>query len=467
MSKQSIDRRDFLKMLGIGTATVGVSMARPEVIAKTKDGVVVESLSDYGGFPVEKITNKKYPYEYDSKRLKQMSEKSTTFSRNMWDPARRNRSELKENLTHQNLVEGMGKIPNQTRLDYALMAASWHGARAGGGLSYGWDIHRYGMVRGQNLHELGPWNPSDLNMTWEEASLAVKHAALFFGTSLAGIAELNPLWLYSDQYSPTRENREHAIPVLREDDRFEKTPEALYIPESMNRVIALAFEEDFHGIANSPGRLASAAVGNGYSRMAFTATSLAEFIRALGYRAIPAGNGTGLSIPMAIDAGLGQLGRLGLLITPKYGPRIRLAKVITDMPLMVDSPIDFGVTEFCKICMLCAEHCPSNAVTGGPRTREGKSPSNNPGTLKWYIESEKCYDFNGFSCSNCKRVCPFTKPNNSWLHRMIRQIIEGRVSPVNKLMVSLDQASGYGQQLQDEKFWKLNGQKTITARESM
>jgi hypothetical protein len=50
---------------------------------------------------------------------------------------------------------------------------------------------------------------------------------------------------------------------------------------------------------------------------------------------------------------------------------------------------------------------------------------------------------------------------------MIRQIIEGRVRPVNKLMVSLDQASGYGEQFQDAKFWKLDGRKTITARESM
>ena len=50
---------------------------------------------------------------------------------------------------------------------------------------------------------------------------------------------------------------------------------------------------------------------------------------------------------------------------------------------------------------------------------------------------------------------------------MIRKVIESRVSPLNKLMVQLDQASGYGQQLQDKKFWKMDGSKTITARESM
>jgi reductive dehalogenase len=465
MSDPSVNRRDFIKLLGIGASSMGLHLAGPKLLAKTKAGMLVESPSEYGGFVVEKLDTKNFPYEYDMAVINRMSEKSTTFSRNVWDPDRQDRPESRENLTYINLVKGKGKIPNQTRLDYALMTAAWHGARSGGGLSYRWESNS--RTPGSAQSKLGPWDPSDLDMTWQDASLAVKHASLFFGASLAGIAELNPLWLYSDSFSPTREDRARAIPVLSDGERFERTHDALYIPASMNRVIALAFEEDYYGIANSPGRIASAAVGNGYSRMAFTACTLAEFVRELGYRAIPAGNGTGLSIPMAIDSGLGELGRLGLLVTPKYGPRVRLAKVITDMPLIPDSPIRFGVTEFCEACMLCAEHCPSTAITEGPRTWEGKSPSNNPGTLKWYIESEKCYDFNGFSCSNCKRVCPFTKPNNSWLHQLIRKVIETKMAPLNKLMVRLDQASGYGRQLQNTEFWKRDGQKTITARESM
>ena len=192
----------------------------------------------------------------------------------------------------------------------------------------------------------------------------------------------------------------------------------------MNKVIAVAFEEDYDAIMNSPGRLASGATGNGYTRMAVTAYAIAQYIRNLGYRAIPAGNGFGLSIPMAVDAGLGEVGRNGLLVTPKYGPRVRIAKVITDMPLVPDSPIRFGVKEFCDNCMLCAEDCPSNSIPFDGQTWEGKSVSNNNGTLKWYIEPEPCNDYNGFSCSNCKRVCPFNKPNNSWLHKLIRSGIK-------------------------------------------
>ena len=464
MSNSSFHRRDFLKALGIGTAALGMSAA-PKIISGSGNGVLVESPAEYGGFTVEKLTDQKFPYKVNPDMLKPMSERMNAFSRNVWDSSRQDRPGKTENLRVENLVKGEGKVPNQTRLDYALMAASWTYARSGG-ITYRWD-GPFSAVRGESIPDLDPWNPDDIDMTWEDASRAVKHASLFFGASLAGIAKLNPLWIYSDHFSPRRDNRSQTIPVLDENDRFEQTDDAWYIPRSMNRVIALAFEEDFYGIANSPGRLASAAVGDGYSRMAVTATTLAEFIRALGYRALPAGNGVGLSISIAIDAGLGELGRMGLLITPKYGPRVRLAKVITDMPLIPDPPISFGVPEFCEACMLCADDCPSESITQGPQTWEGTSPSNNPGSYKWYVEPETCFDYNGFSCSNCKRVCPFTKPNNSWLHRMIRKFIEARVIPMNKVMATLDQASGYGRQLQDTEFWKMGGHKTITGRESM
>jgi len=460
-----MERRNFLKWLSSGAAGWGFGASSPGILGRTRRGVAVESPREYGEIPVERLFGPHKPYQVDTGVIRPMREKMTVFSRNLWDPERIEAQKNAENLAYQRLVEGKGRVPENTRLDYALMTAAWSYAFTGG-LTYRWHGPS-GMARSEGMAELGPWNPGDIDMTWEDATRAVKHAGLFYGASLAGVAELNPLWIYTDIHSPGREDRGRALPVLTEGERFEQTAEAWYIPRSMNRVVALAFEEDFFAIANSPGKLASAAVGDGYSRMAVTSSTLAEFIRALGYRALPAGNGVGLSIPIAIDAGLGELGRMGLLVTPKYGPRVRLAKVITDMPLIPDRPIRFGVTEFCETCMLCAEHCPSGSVSDGPRTWKGRSPSNNSGTYKWYITPETCFDYNGFSCSTCKRVCPFTKPNNSWLHRLIREVIKGRVRPLNDLMVDLDQASGYGEPLSDIEFWKMDGSKSRTAREKM
>ncbi len=69
------------------------------------------------------------------------------------------------------------------------------------------------------------------------------------------------------------------------------------------------------------------------------------------------GNDTALSIPQAVDAGLGELGRNGLLITPDRGPCVRICKVFADMPLAPDRPVRFGVSEFCRSCARCADAC--------------------------------------------------------------------------------------------------------------
>lgn len=462
MNRNEINRRNFIKKIGIGTAAVTSGLGISNILGNSDNGIIIESENEYGALPVERLSKGNSSYKYDESILEKMRDKNTVFSRNLWDEKRANRPKI--NIMKKNLIEDKGKNPNQTRLDYALANASWSMARFNDSPCYKWESESY-QVKSLNSLNLGKWQPEENELNWEDASVVVKHAAQFYGVSLAGVAELNPLWLYSDNFSPTKEDKEKSIPVIYDGDRFEQTEDAWYIPKSMNRVVALAFEEDYEAISNSPGRLASAAVGDGYSRMAVSSFTLAEFIRALGYRAIPAGNNLGLSIPIALDAGLGELGRNGLLITPKYGPRVRIAKVITDMPLVPDSPIKFGVEEFCEECMLCADDCPSGSITKGPKTWEGPSPSNCNGSYKWYVQPESCFDYNGFSCSNCRMNCPFNKPNNSWLHKIIRESINLKIKPLDAIMVKLDQASGYGEQKSSEYFWNLSGENCITSRD--
>jgi epoxyqueuosine reductase QueG len=124
------------------------------------------------------------------------------------------------------------------------------------------------------------------------------------------------------------------------------------------------------------------------------------------------GNDTALSIPLAIDAGLGELGRIGLLVTPEYGPCVRLCKVFTDMPLEPDAPGSFGLAETCRRCRRCAEACEVEAISrDGDPSFKIVCPSNNPGIKRWAVDQDRCYSFwieNSQDCSTCIAACPYT-----------------------------------------------------------
>jgi len=217
----------------------------------------------------------------------------------------------------------------------------------------------------------------------------LKETAKFYGASLVGITKLDHRWIYSRN----RNGKE------------------IEIPNEFKFAIVMAIKMDPAAISTSPAFTACAETAIGYSRMAFCVACTAEFIRSLGFSAIPMGNDTALSIPLAIDAGLGELGRNGLLVTEKYGSCVRLCKIFTDMPLKTDQPNKIGVAEFCKKCKKCAKACEANAIpTETEPSYEIACPSNNPGIMRWAVNQDKCYKFwikNGGDCSNCIAACPF------------------------------------------------------------
>jgi len=184
------------------------------------------------------------------------------------------------------------------------------------------------------------------------------------------------------------------------------------IPVSHNWAVVMAIGMDPGAIQTSPSFVAAAAVGVGYSQMAFAIACLAEFIRSMRHSSIPMSTDTALSIPLAIDAGLGELGRNGLLVTPKYGPCVRLCKVFTDMPLTPHGPAPFGLAKTCRSCQKCADACEVGAISRDPEPSfEIVCRSNNRGINRWAVDHDKCNGFwieNGQDCSTCIAACPFT-----------------------------------------------------------
>ena len=148
------------------------------------------------------------------------------------------------------------------------------------------------------------------------------------------------------------------------------------------------------------------------------AVQLAEHIRSLGFeaRAHIDGNYQLICPLVARDAGLGEIGRMGLLMTPKQGPRVRIAVVTTNLELITHTyKQDNSVLDFCMQCKKCAACCPSASI-------EFNEPQMRDGGKRWKINSEKCFTFwckAGTDCGRCMAVCPFSHPEGG-IHILIR-----------------------------------------------
>jgi epoxyqueuosine reductase QueG len=133
---------------------------------------------------------------------------------------------------------------------------------------------------------------------------------------------------------------------------------------------------------------------------------------------------------------------------------VRLCKVFTDLPLVPDQPHFFGVEEFCRRCMRCAQDCPSRAISFGEKSTQVPTRSNNPGVLKWAINPEQCFKYwiaNGTDCSNCIRVCPFNQPPGR-LHDLVRLGVR-KVPWMIPLFLWFDRVLGYGEQRDPAAIW--------------
>jgi reductive dehalogenase len=243
----------------------------------------------------------------------------------------------------------------------------------------------------------------------EEMSRTVKSAARFYGAGAVGIAPMREV--YVNQREGERE-------IVFEDTEFPAvTEDKFVIPRKMRWVVAIAIPMDLSLLAQSPTAIGEAATSLGYSQSALVVASLAEFVRGLGYQAIPSINDTAQSVPFAIDAGLGELGRLNKLVTPEFGAAVRLCKVFTDMPMACDLPIRFGVEDLCRQCKQCAEACPSRALSFDDEPSfNTRGPWNNPGHKAWFEDSYKCFSYwrkVGNGCAICLASCPYTKTANA------------------------------------------------------
>lgn len=192
-------------------------------------------------------------------------------------------------------------------------------------------------------------------------------------------------------------------------------------------VFAVEMEEDT--INRAPALGAALETTKGYVQGAMIGMILSYAIRELGYPARNHMDGNYL-LPgtfVAEKAGLGEIGRMGLLITKEYGPRIRLGIVTTDLELVPDERVDFGLKDFCLVCKKCIRTCPGKSINDGP----GEIIE---GIRRWKNDPESCFKVwqnIGTDCGICLTSCPLSHNVSSELlenmkddKRIMKKILE-------------------------------------------
>lgn len=235
----------------------------------------------------------------------------------------------------------------------------------------------------KHLADGPPASAEQTEGTPEQFTSRVKGLAAHYGAVLSGVARLDASYYYSHR---GRQEASYGEPL---------NPEHSY-----TFVYAVEMEEAL--VHTAPLLPQSLAVTKGYVDAAVIGMVLTYYIKSLGYDARAHVDGNYLMVmPLAAKAaGLGDVGRHGLLVTERYGPRVRLGAVTTNLPLIADGPSDFDLQVFCELCGKCAKSCLAQAIPNGNKT-----------DAYWQIKQESCYEkwrVLGTDCGVCLSACPFS-----------------------------------------------------------
>jgi reductive dehalogenase len=272
--------------------------------------------------------------------------------------------------------------------------------------------------------------------TEEEASAMVEAAGIHLGASQVGFTALNPAWLQDMVYvDPQVEEI-----TMAEDGRT-------LVPEKMKYVIVLAGQVPMAAQIRAPSQIGDAADRSGYENRQMVWERMFNFIKGLGYKAEMMPGFMTPTIPFALMAGLGEMGRMNRLVSPLYGGAIRLETILTDLPLALDKPIDFGLQEFCRGCKKCAKACPANALSiEDEPSWEPKGPYSTRGKKVWYDDCDRCMDYSGSQhlyCGACLAACTWNKDNKTSLHA-VAKALGAKLPALSPFMAFMDDLFGYG-----------------------
>jgi epoxyqueuosine reductase len=361
--------------------------------------------------------------------------RNDAFNRVHWDRAYS--TARKRRYFRSMLVEKEpGKVAGYTQRDYALRNAGWTHAnntfltdksRRDGFL----DLLPVAGVKHSTSYQASP----------EELTKMLKRVAHAFGIDQLGVTATNLQYHHSHRFDY--------------ESGSEKPPESV---EGLDNCIVIGIDMPYDVVQTYPSVTAGASPGYGYSKNILAIQTLVQYIRHLGYDAVGSLNDTAQCIPYGEQAGLGEYGRNGLLINPKFGPRFRIGKIFTNMPLTHNQPQKFGVVDLCNVCRKCTNACPPRAIPNDAPSYKVYNISNVVGVKKWTVDAEKCFGFwskQGTECGICIRVCPFNKDLNNLWHKLYGRFVFDPLLKLKmfKLILFFENVFKFDRRLSPKDWW--------------
>lgn len=140
-----------------------------------------------------------------------------------------------------------------------------------------------------------------------------------------------------------------------------------------------------------------------------------------------------VDVSVAQRAGLGFIGRNGLLITEEFGSFVYLGEIVTNIDFEVDEPVPFG----CGECTRCIKACPTKALLGDGRMNAQRCLSYQTQTKTMMPEEYRKKMSNViYGCDICQLVCPYNQGKDFHFHQEMEPQVD-TVYPKLKPMLSL------------------------------
>jgi len=229
--------------------------------------------------------------------------------------------------------------------------------------------------------------PGDL----KALSRNVKALAYFMGADAVGICQAPPSSFFADdlQGKPYESKYKNAVVFLKRNDR------------------ATTMATDGQDM------IVDATAQRTYLHLTMISEVVLSYIRMLGFGCDSSdlAHSKNQNPSLIIASGLAESSRMGIALNPFFGADFKSSAILTDMPLLPDKPIDFGLQEYCGRCGICAGQCPGGAISKGDKEVYN-------GYEKWVFAAEKCVVAtanlkNGSNCFVCIMMCPWTRPDTT------------------------------------------------------